>query len=172
MSSNVEVKIRLSDLDAPRRRVAALGARHAATEEQTDRYYVLDGGRRVKLRTFAAGAQPAELIEYDRPETSGVRTSRYTITAVRDAEARLCLVPKSDPLVVVRKRREVHLIDNVRIHLDDVAGLGFFLELEAVVDDAHDESRCRAQVERILADLDLAREEQLALSYSDLLARA
>ena len=37
---------------------------------------------------------------------------------------------------VVDKRREIFLADNVRIHLDDVAGLGTFLEFEAVLDGA------------------------------------
>jgi adenylate cyclase, class 2 len=166
MPSNVEVKLRLADLGATRRRVAEIGARCTATEEQVDRYYEVDGSRRVKLRTFGKTAQ---LIEYDRPEEEGVRTSRYRITPVRDAEAGVCLVPKGDPLVVVRKRREIHLLDNVRIHLDDVEGLGEFLELEAVVDGEHDESRCREQVQQILTALDLVEAERIAASYSDLL---
>jgi predicted adenylyl cyclase CyaB len=166
MPSNVEVKLRLADLGATRRRVTAIGARYAATEEQVDRYYELDGSRRVKMRTFGKTAQ---LIEYDRPENDGVRTSRYRITPVRDADAGVCLVPKGDPLVVVRKRREIHLLDNVRIHLDEVDGLGAFLELEAVVDGDHDESRCRTQVDAILSALDLGDVEPIAASYSDLL---
>ena len=169
MPRNVEVKVRLADLDATRQLVASLGARHADTQEQVDRYYELDGGRRRKLRTFAG---TAELIEYDRPETAGVRVSDYRISAVRDAEAGVCLVPKGEPLIVVRKRREVHLLDNVRIHLDDVDGLGQFLELEAAIDATHDEGRCRVQVEAILERLRLGGVERLALSYSDLLSRA
>ena len=168
MPSNVEVKLRLADLGATRRRVAEIGACYAATEEQVDRYYELDGSRRVKLRTFGKTAQ---LIEYDRPEEDGIRTSRYRITPVRDTEAGICLVPKGDPLVVVRKRREIHLLGNVRIHLDEVEGLGEFLELEAVVDGDHDESRCREQVEQILSGLDLTKADRLPASYSDLLRR-
>src|SRR5207249_9546222 len=45
----------------------------------------------------------------------------------------------------------VLLLDNVRIHLDEVDGLGRFLELEAVVDAAHDEAACRRRVVEITA---------------------
>jgi predicted adenylyl cyclase CyaB len=167
MARNVEVKVRLSDLIDVRVRIAALGARYSVTEEQVDRYFELDSGRRVKLRSIAGAA--AQLIHYDRPETSGMRVSTYEITAVRDDDAGVCLVPKGEPLVVVRKQREVHLLDNVRVHLDRVDGLGSFLELEAVVDAQHDESRCRAQVERITRALWLRDADFIRASYADLL---
>ena len=167
MARNVETKARIADLDAARRTAEGAGARFVWADTQVDRYYQIDGGRRVKLRT--CDRAPAELIEYSRPEQHGVRTSEYTVSPVRDAEAERCLVPKGPPLVVVRKRRELWLVDNVRIHLDQVDGLGTFLELEAVVDAAHDEPTCRAQAERLLATFGLGEGDCLRASYSDLL---
>ena len=79
-----------------------------------------------------------------------MRASEYTVTPVRDEAAGLCLVPKGKPLVVVRKRREVLLWDNVRIHLDAVDDLGTFVELEAVVDELHDEATCHGQVATLM----------------------
>ena len=146
--------------------MTALGARHHATHEQVDRYFEIEGGRRVKLRTFGGGR--AEMIRYDRPETGAVRTSEYTVTPVRDDEAGACLVPKGVPLVVVRKRREVYLLDNVRIHLDQVEDLGTFLELEAVVDAVHDEAVCRRQVDDILRALRIDEGECIRASYADM----
>ena len=78
-------------------------------------------------------------------------------------------MPKGTPLVVVRKRREILLWDNVRIHLDEVDGLGTFLELEAVVDERHDEATCHAQVARLMPALGLAESDLIAASYADLL---
>ena len=77
--------------------------------------------------------------------------------------------PEDAPLVVVRKRRELWLLDNVRIHLDTVDGLGSFLELEAVVDAAHDEARCRARVHELLPAFGVAEADCVRASYSDLL---
>src|SRR6059036_832338 len=138
---NLEIKVRVADLAPARATAARLGARPAGVEVQVDRYYELEGGSRLKLRTVPG--RPAELIRYRRPECDAVRTSDYEVTPVRDADARRCLVPETRPVVTVRKRREVLLLDNVRIHLDEVDGLGRFLELEAVVDAAHDEAAGR-----------------------------
>ena len=169
MSRNIEIKARVADLDAARAIALRLGAVPHADEEQTDRYYAVDGARRVKLRTIAGGR--AELIDYQRAEASGVRASDYTVTPVRDEAAGLCLVPKGRPLVVVRKRREVLLWQNVRIHLDRVDGLGTFLELEAVVDQRHDDAACRAHVATLMAALQLRDDDLIRASYAELLSR-
>lgn len=167
MPRNVEVKARVADLGAARAVAEGLGARHEWTDVQVDRYYRLDGGPRLKLRTCGRG--PAELIRYDRPEATAVRTSAYEITRPRDEARGVCLVPEGEPLAVVRKRRELWLLDNVRIHLDAVDGLGTFLELEAVVDGAHDEATCGRQVEGLLDALGILPSDCVRASYGDLL---
>jgi len=167
MPRNIEIKARLSDLASARAAAVAVGARPVAVEEQTDRYYTLDAGRRVKLRSIRGGR--AELIEYDRPEATGVRASDYRVTPVRDEAAGLCLVPTGRPLAVVRKRREILLWETVRIHLDDVVGLGTFLELEAVVDDRHDDAGCRSQVATLMHGLGLVEADLIRASYAELL---
>ena len=167
---NIEVKIPVADLDRLRDAAIALGATSVGIEEQTDRYYELVGGRRVKLRTRASGA--AELIRYDRPETGGVRASDYEVTPVRDQETRLCLVPSEPAVAIVHKRREVLLLENVRIHLDDVERLGAFLELEAVVDREHDDGACHRQVAALLDALGLAAAEPIRASYGELIRDA
>jgi adenylate cyclase class IV len=164
---NVEAKARLRDLDAARRQVRACGAVFVWADEQVDRYYELEGGRRTKLRTCTRA--PAELIRYDRPETAGVRTSEYDVSPVGDPVAGACLIPGATPLVTVRKRRELWLLDDVRIHLDRVDGLGTFLELEAVVDATHDERACEAAVRRLLAVFGVDEADCVRASYSDLL---
>ena len=167
MARNVEVKARLDGLADARRTAERLGARLAWVDEQVDRYYQVGDGGRVKLRT--CGRAPAELIRYARPETAGVRASEYEVLPVRDPEAHACLVPKTPPVVVVWKTRELWLLDNVRIHLDTVERLGTFLELEAVVDLLHDEARCHAQVRALLSEFGLAERDCVRASYSDLL---
>jgi predicted adenylyl cyclase CyaB len=164
---NVEIKTRVADLAVVRALALRAGARPHAIEEQTDRYYTVDGAHRVKLRTIASGR--AELVDYRRCEATGVRASEYTVTPVRDEAAGLCLVPKGKPLVVVRKRREVLLWDNVRIHLDAVDELGTFVELEAVVDDRHDEAECHRQVATLMPALGLDEAELIRASYAELL---
>jgi len=167
VARNVEVKARLAGLADARRAAENLGARFEWVDEQVDRYYQVGDGGRVKLRTCSRG--PAELIRYARPETAGVRASEYEVMEVRDPEAQACLVPKTPPVVVVRKTRELWLLDNVRIHLDTVDGLGTFLELEAVVGPSHDDARCHAQVQAMLPAFGITERDCVPASYSDLL---
>jgi adenylate cyclase class IV len=170
MARNIEIKVRLRDPPAARAIALRLGAHAHGVERQTDRYYALDAGRRVKLRTIEGGR--AELIEYSRPEVAGVRASDYTVTPVRDEQAGVCLVPSGRPLVIVRKRREIMLWDNVRLHFDDVDGLGTFLELEAVVDERHDDATCRQQVATLMDALGFGQEDLIRSSYAELLRPA
>jgi predicted adenylyl cyclase CyaB len=169
MAQNVEIKVAVADLAVLRSAVALLGAVWSEAQDQVDRYYLVEGAERLKLRTVNGGA--AQMIRYARPETDAARTSTYEITPVRDEEARRCLVPPGPPLVTVRKHREIWLRDNVRFHLDAVEGLTTFLELEAVVDAAHDEAICRAQVEEVVSALGLDPRTFIRASYADLLRR-
>ncbi len=170
MPRNIEVKLACADLAAARAGALAAGAIPHAVEDQTDRYFEPSGGRRTKLRTRDGGA--AELIAYDRPETAGVRPSDYEVTPGRDRGSARCLVPKGEPVAIVRKRREVLLLGNVRIHLDEVEGLGTFLELEAIVDPRHDDAECRRQVASLLDALGLAGAEPIRASYGELIRDA
>jgi predicted adenylyl cyclase CyaB len=165
MARNIEVKVRLPDPVRARDAALVAGARSAGVEVQTDRYYQLDAGHRVKLRTRDGGS--AELIHYHRPEATGVRASDYEVTPVHDGGA--CVVPTGRPVALVRKRREVLLLENVRIHLDAVDRLGTFLELEAVVDAEHDDDACRRQVDTLLAVLGLADAVPIQASYGELM---
>jgi predicted adenylyl cyclase CyaB len=73
---------------------------------------------------------------------------------------------------VVRKRREIHHYHNVRIHLDDVEGLGTFVEFEAVLSPHNDEAAAHADLEMLRHALGLADAEELAVSNVDLLSLA
>ena len=71
---------------------------------------------------------------------------------------------------MVDKRRRLLLYENVRIHIDDVAGLGSFVELEGVAGADSDLSREHELVARLREELALG--EPVAGSYSDLLLDA
>src|SRR2546427_12915823 len=86
---NLEIKIRVADLAPARATAARLGARPAGVEVQLDRYYELEGGSRLKLRTVPG--RPAELIRYRRPGADAGGTSDYQVRRVDDAAARRCL---------------------------------------------------------------------------------
>jgi homotetrameric cytidine deaminase len=71
---------------------------------------------------------------------------------------------------VVEKRRHLLLWETVRIHLDEVEGLGSFIELEAVAQSDSDLSREHAQVAHLREALHIG--ELREGSYSDALRAA
>jgi homotetrameric cytidine deaminase len=147
---------------------AELGAEDRGVLRQRDTYFRTRSGR-LKLREEEPGG--ATLIQYDRPDEPSARESRYRLTRVDDpGELRASLDAALGMLVVVEKERHLLLWEGVRIHLDTVAGLGSFVELEAVAPPDSDLSAERDKVARLQRALGIA--EVLTDSYSDRLLGA
>jgi homotetrameric cytidine deaminase len=71
--------------------------------------------------------------------------------------------------VVVAKRRRLLLWEDVRIHLDEVEGLGSYMELEALAPQETDLDAAREKVARLRAELQIDDANLVSGSYSDLL---
>jgi homotetrameric cytidine deaminase len=164
---NVELKAR--DPDPARTLALALEAGAEDLGEITQRDTYFSGARqRLKLREQEPGE--SELIAYGRPDETQARVSEYRRVPMGDAQAvREALDAGLGTLVVVDKRRRLLLWDGVRIHLDEVDGLGSFLELEAVAPEGSDLSAERAKVERLRGELGVDDGNLVATGYSDLL---
>jgi predicted adenylyl cyclase CyaB len=164
---NLELKARCADVAAARAAATRLGAREAGVLVQTDTYFRVWHGR-LKLRVIEG--RPAELIWYDRPDQGPARTSRYRLVPVPDPEAlTAALAAALGVRGKVHKRRELYLWHNVRIHLDDVAGLGTFVEFEAVLSPTDDEPTAQVRLEQLSRALSIGPAKQLAVSYADIL---
>jgi predicted adenylyl cyclase CyaB len=164
---NLELKARHPDLAAARETVRRLGAQPAGTEDQTDTFFHVPQGR-LKLREI--DGRPAVLIWYDRPDDEGVRPSRYHLVTVEDpAGLRAALAAGLGVRGQVRKRREIFLWHNVRVHLDEVAGLGTFVEFEAVLSPTEDEAISQARLDRLGETLAIDSSLRVSRSYVDLL---
>jgi homotetrameric cytidine deaminase len=162
---NVELKA--LDLD-PERSLAVcreLGAEDRGVLVQRDTYFRARGGR-LKLREERPGA--AMLVQYERPDEARARVSAYRLVPVGDPdELRAALDAALGTLVVVDKERHLLLHKGVRIHLDRVAGLGAFVELEGVAPPESDLSAERANVEELRAALGIAPERIVTGSYAE-----
>ncbi len=75
------------------------------------------------------------------------------------------------PLAVVEKVRTLMMRDNVRLHLDQVARLGDYGEIEAVIADGDDPERSRSAVDEILAALGVGQPDLIDVSYFEMLAK-
>jgi adenylate cyclase class 2 len=73
-------------------------------------------------------------------------------------------------LVVVDKQREIYFIDNVKFHIDTVANLGTFMEIEAIDNDGSiGLNKLQEQCNYYMKLLNISEEDLISVSYSDLL---
>ncbi len=166
---NVEVKARCADPEAVLARLRELGAIDQGVDHQVDTYFGARSGR-LKLR---AGDIENHLIHYQRPDRPGPGPSAVTLYPTRPNEAPELgelLAGALGVLVVVDKQRHILWIGDVKFHVDQVEGLGSFVEIEAV-DRAGTlgEDRLRELCYRYVGLLGISEVDLEARSYSDLL---
>ena len=166
MMQNVESKAELKDIALARTICRVIGATHIADLHQTDTYYRLPDARLKKRET---DGEPTEWILYDRPNQVGAKLSTFHIYSEDEAAERFGEHPRR-PWVVVRKLRELWMYDDVRIQLDDVEGLGTFLEFEALISARRKKVEAEDAVMYLRREFNTALGEPVAASYSDLLA--
>jgi adenylate cyclase class IV len=165
---NVEFKAEIRDLEAARLTCEVVGAVRAGTLVQVDTYFRTPDGR---LKRRETEGQPPEWIFYQRPDQPGPRLSRYTL--LTDGQARVRFGSGTlQAWKVVRKRREPWLLDSARsqtrIHLDEVEGLGTFLEIEALVTPGRDLPEACVEVLRLRGAFSPLLGEPIAGSYGEL----
>jgi adenylate cyclase class IV len=170
MARNIEIKARIASVAALLPRATALaGGAEPEPIAQDDSFFACAHGR-LKLRAFADGS--AELIHYQRSDSAGPKLSDYVRVPVADADAlREALTRAMGAAGRVRKRRLLLLIGQTRVHLDEVEGLGDFLELEVVLHPMQSEAEGQAVAERLLDALGVAADALVAGAYVDLLPR-
>ena len=168
MPRNIEIKARITSVESllPRARAVAGGEPQLILQDDT--FFNVPHGR-LKLREFADGS--AELIHYHRPDSGDAKASDYVRVPVADPAAlREALARGCGLLGRVHKQRWLLMAGPTRIHLDRVAGLGDFMELEVVLQEGQTDEQGSAIAEALMRELGLADAERLAGAYMDLLA--
>ncbi|MCH8047564.1 MAG: class IV adenylate cyclase [Planctomycetes bacterium] len=164
---NIELKARLCSLEQARIVAERLATERIGSFSQTDTYFLCATGR-LKLREM--DGRGAELIAYSRPDQPGPKASDYHLVQIAQPQAlKRALSAALGVRAVVRKRREVFLHHNVRIHLDQVERLGSFLEFEAVLDVADSDASGQHQVEKLLQAFSIVASDLIDKSYVDLI---
>jgi adenylate cyclase, class 2 len=167
---NLEIKAQLPDWESTRHAVRHVATQRLGHQQQTDTYFHCRQGR-LKLREIQG--QVAQLIWYERPDTSRPKTSRYQLVEVGEAgPLRNLLATAWGIRGTVKKCREIYLYQNVRIHLDRVEELGTFLELEAVVDEGGNWDAAEQLVQELMERLNISPSLLLKTSYGEMVDSA
>jgi len=163
------LKARLADMEAARKVARALATKQLGAQHQVDTYFHCRRGR-LKIRQI--DGLSAQVVWYARPNEPGPKPSDYVLVPISNPETlKAALTAALGVRCVVEKRREVFLRGNVRIHLDEVAGLGSFLEFEAVLGPEVDDAEGQSQVDHLAEQFSLDRGSLVPGSYADMVTR-
>jgi len=164
----VELKARVENLNSFRKRLVELRAKRVGSFRQIDTYLEVPKGR-LKLRQ-TEGDMKAQLIYYERGNVAEPKKSSVFIINLRDVQSfKTTLERVLQVKVTVDKTREICRYKGTQIHLDDVRGLGTFIEFERETPENSESVRkSREILERLMKTLGIAPQSLERLSYSEI----
>ena len=166
VARNIEIKARVGDLAEVETRARAIATEGPVNLAQDDTFFACAKGR-LKLRQFPDGR--GELIHYFRADDTGPKVSDYLISPTAAPEVlRQSLSRALGTIGRVRKRRRVYMVDRTRIHLDEVEGLGAFVELEIVLREGESAEAGEAVARQIMGALGIDESQLVRGAYVDM----
>ena len=164
---NIEIKAYCDQPDHIRTILINHNADYKGTDHQIDTYFDVPEGR-LKLRQ---GTIENNLIFYKRDNQSGPKSSNIELVPAEHPKKLHALLDNAlGTKVVVDKQREIYFIENVKFHIDEVKGLGNFVEIEAIDKNSSiEKEKLREQCQKYLELLGISTDQLIPHSYSDML---
>lgn len=164
---NIEIKAKCFHPQTVEAFLVSGNAVFQGTDHQTDTYFHVPRGR-LKLRK---GNIENNLIYYERNDQQGPKQSDFRLFPVHDHDTLLAILTASLGIkVVVEKFRKIYFLDNIKVHLDEVPGLGSFVEIEA--SNLHHTDlpveTLRSQCASLMQSFSITENDLLTNSYSDM----
>lgn len=163
MPVNLELKVKVPTFANIKKILKEIDAKKISLLQQKDVYFKVENGL-LKLRSEE---DRQTLIYYNRNESSKNRWSDFKLLRIKDKTAEKFLSHLFEAEAIVKKKRELYMYDNTRIHLDTVEELGAFLELETLLIGSKEDAKKRFK--HIKQKLELNEYEELRTSYRSLL---
>lgn len=167
MHLNVEFKARCEHPERVKNILREARADYKGRDHQVDVYFNVPHGR-LKLRK---GTIENNLIGYLREDYAGAKESKVGLFATESGSSLEAILTKALGVkVVVDKQRDIYFIKNVKFHVDEVAELGSFIEVEAI--DANGtvgRDVLQRQCDHYRGLLGVRDSDVIAVSYSDML---
>ena len=164
---NFEFKAKADDIQDLEKKLLGLNPLFIGEDHQVDTYFNVPIGR-LKLRE---GNIENALIYYERPDTAGAKQSNVLLYPHQpDITLKDILTKLHGIKIIVDKKRKIYFIDNVKFHFDTIAGLGTFVEVEAI-----DKSgkmgieQLQHQCARYASLFNIQPSDYIPVSYSDLM---
>jgi predicted adenylyl cyclase CyaB len=176
---NIEIKARCRNSNRIRKILRQKKAEFIGVDHQIDTYFSLPPSKgRLKLRE---GDIENRLIFYKRSDRAGPKRSDVFLVDNPGQGMKEMLTKVVGVKTVVDKRREIYFIKNVKFHLDQVRGLGEFVEIEAISKSRKNgngngngnigKEILLKQVKEYMGLFEVGKEDLVPESYSDMLAK-
>ncbi len=167
MPVNIEIKARARNMVDLHSRAGKLSQSSPQVIPQEDTFFIVPNGR-LKLRQLTP--QFGQLVYYERTDISGPKRSNYHISETSDPIGlKTTLSLALGVRGVVRKTRYLYLAGQTRIHLDEVEGLGNFMELEVVLRPDQSDADGQVIAHDLMLQLGIQQEDLLEGAYMDLM---
>ena len=167
MAANIEIKARVDDFESLKARAESISDKPLEIIPQEDTFFNTEKGR-LKLRVLAPDL--GYLIYYERPDQDGPKRSDYHLAKTNDPEnLKTALSLALGVRGMVKKTRYLYMVGQTRIHVDDVKGLGHFMELEVVMREDQNDADGQAIAEDLMRRLGVREDALLEGAYMDLL---
>jgi len=167
MAANIEIKARVDDFETLKARAKSISDKPLEVIPQEDTFFNTEKGR-LKLRLLAPDL--GYLIYYERPDQDGPKRSDYHLAKTNDPEdLKTALSLALGVRGVVKKTRYLYMVGQTRIHVDDVEGLGHFMELEVVMREDQEDAEGQAIAEDLMRRLGVREDALVEGAYMDLL---
>ena len=167
MPSNIEIKAKI--IDEKRFRILAneINDSPIRTIVQEDTFFNVPKGR-LKLRKVSP--IQGELISYERKNSGGPKLSSYLLFKTDNPDSlKETLTASLGILGVVEKTRWLYRAGQTRIHLDLVNTLGWFMELEVVLQPGQTAEEGISIAFDLMEKLNIAEKDLVQCAYIDLL---
>ena len=164
---NFEFKAHTADVTAAENKLLSLSPIYKGEDHQIDTYFNTPKGR-LKLRE---GNIENSLIYYERKDTAGAKQSDILLYEHQPNNTLKQILTTTNGIkTIVDKKRKIYFIGNVKFHFDTVAGLGNFIEVEAIDSDGTiGIDKLTEQCNYYASFLGVQASDYIAVSYSDLI---
>jgi len=175
MPSNVEIKARVSDMAALKQTAEKLADQPFRKFKQLDHFYHSPNGR-FKLRSIIEENRENihQLIFYKRSDEDGPKLSEYEIMPVSTSDFTSMdnmLYRACGRVGTVKKTRHLYMAGQTRIHIDEVEGLGNFMELEVVLDEDQSTEKGESIANKLMEQLSIEKNDLVTGAYLDLILK-
>lgn len=167
MKRNIEIKARIKYFNTMKEKIEKISETPEELIVQYDTFFKVPDGR-LKLRSTSL--DKGELIYYERDDKRGPTKSTYNTVPVGNTAIMLEILNKTlGAIGEVKKKRLLYTCGHTRIHLDDVEGLGWFVELEVVLFPHQKIDKAVDTAHQLMEKLGIEQKDLVEFAYIDLI---